>query len=59
MIMNVKDKRLEILKLLEEGKITSREALEMLDSLALYNELKTFKGALRSSKKSDKFIELQ
>ncbi|MDD3625707.1 MAG: hypothetical protein PHV06_00165 [bacterium] len=58
--MNVKDKRYEILKLLEEGKITSQEALEMLDSLALYNELKTFKGEFKSSKKSDsKFIELQ
>lgn len=55
-----KNNRLEILRLLEEGKITSQEALELLDSLTLYNELKDFKSTIRRTKKpNEKFLELQ
>ncbi|MGC9341248.1 MAG: SHOCT-like domain-containing protein [Bacteroidales bacterium] len=58
---SIKQKKLEILDLLETGKITSEEALELLDSLSLYKELKTFKRELKSKPDSDsdeKFIEL-
>ena len=56
----MKDKRVEVLRLLEQGKITTREALEMLDSLALYNEMKVYKGSLKRQKKTTgTYLELQ
>lgn len=55
-----KDRKLEVLELLEKGEISAEEALELLDSIALYNEMKYFKSTVRKSKSSDqKLIELQ
>ena len=58
---SIQEKRLKILELLESGEISSEEALEMLDSLALYKEMKDFKKKLSSERADpgDKFIELQ
>ncbi|MDD3626517.1 MAG: hypothetical protein PHV06_04290 [bacterium] len=50
-------KKIEILELVEEKKITPEEALEMLESLALYEEQKSFKKEM-NSKKKEKFVEL-